>query len=71
MRANIQIKQTVLLCFAFALTVNAPIVTKAQTGVCDRTCLEGFVNRYLDALVARDPAHLPLTGNARRQDPSD
>jgi hypothetical protein len=27
---------------------------------CDRTCLEGVVDRYLDALVAHDPFGLPL-----------
>ena len=27
---------------------------------CDRACLEGFVNQYLDALVARNPYSLPL-----------
>ena len=39
--------------------------TRAQESVCDRACLEGFVNLYLDALVARDPARLPLTPVAR------
>jgi hypothetical protein len=27
---------------------------------CDRACLEGFVDSYLDALVAGDPSRLPL-----------
>ena len=27
---------------------------------CDRACLEGFVNQYLDAMVARNPYALPL-----------
>ncbi len=27
---------------------------------CDRACLEGFVNQYLDAMVARNPYSLPL-----------
>jgi hypothetical protein len=27
---------------------------------CDRECLAGFMNRYLKALVARDPSRLPL-----------
>jgi hypothetical protein len=27
---------------------------------CDRACLEGFVNQYLDALVSRNPYSLPL-----------
>jgi hypothetical protein len=32
---------------------------------CDRVCLEGFVDRYLEALVARDAAGLPLAANAK------
>ena len=27
---------------------------------CDRACLDGFVNQYLDALVAHDPSHVPV-----------
>ena len=38
---------------------------QSSTVDCDRACLEGFVNRYLEALVAHDPARLPLTKNAR------
>jgi hypothetical protein len=30
-------------------------------GGCDRGCLEGFVDRYLDAVVAHDPSRLPVT----------
>jgi len=30
---------------------------------CDRACLEGFVDRYLDAVIAHDPKLLPLAGN--------
>lgn len=28
---------------------------------CDRACLDGFVNQYLDAVVAHDPSRLPVT----------
>ena len=31
----------------------------AQGNQCDRACLEGFVNQYLDALLAHDPFGLP------------
>ncbi len=36
-------------------------VTYAQTAnsQCDRACLEGFVDQYLDALVAHDPGGCP------------
>ncbi|MGH9592719.1 MAG: hypothetical protein ACRD5L_06485, partial [Bryobacteraceae bacterium] len=34
-------------------------------GPCDRACLEGFVNQYLEALVAHDPKRLPLTADVK------
>ena len=37
----------------------------AATGPCDRACLEGFVDRYLDAMAARDPKQLPLAANVK------
>jgi hypothetical protein len=40
----------------------------AQTGrpvSCDRACLEGFVNQYLDAMVARNPYSLPLASKVK------
>jgi hypothetical protein len=32
---------------------------------CDRACLEGFADRYLDALVAHDPSRVPLAPNVK------
>src|SRR5262245_41984206 len=32
---------------------------------CDRACLEGFVDVYLDAWIARDPKKLPVTRNVK------
>ncbi len=58
-------RKTAPLWIALALTVSAPVATRAQAGACDRACLEGFVNQYVDALVARDPARLPLTRTAK------
>ena len=37
----------------------------AQSSACDRACLEGFVDRYLDALVKHDPSAVPLSGSVR------
>ena len=34
-------------------------------GACDRTCLEGFVDRYLDAAIAHDPKLLPLSRSVK------
>lgn len=49
---------------ALAAALIVPISTRAAEP-CDRACLEGFVNQYLDALAAHDPSKLPLTKNAR------
>ena len=37
----------------------------AAAGPCDRACLEGIVEQYLDALAARDPKKLSLAPNAK------
>lgn len=34
-------------------------------GRCDRACLEGFVDQYLDAMVKHDPKGLPLAKNVK------
>jgi len=34
-------------------------------GDCDRACLYGFVDQYLEALVHKDPTRLPWAANAR------
>jgi hypothetical protein len=47
------------------------------TAPCDRECLNGFVDQYLDALVKHDPKAVPLTKNVKftengqRLDPGD
>ena len=50
-----------LLCAGYASTGPA----RADSGACDRACLEGFVDRYLDALVKHDPSAVPLAPTAR------
>jgi hypothetical protein len=45
---------------ALCLFLMAGAVYGDPAGACDRACLEGFVNQYLDALVARSPFGLPL-----------
>jgi hypothetical protein len=44
----------------------APAIN-AQTGAssCDRQCLEGVLDRYLDAMAAHDPKLAPLASNVR------
>jgi len=43
---------------AFLIASAAASAQSAKS--CDRVCLEGFVNQYLDAMVARNPYGLPL-----------
>lgn len=42
-----------------------PVVGMAQDSGCDRSCLEGFVDRYLDAMIAHDPSLIPVTRDVR------
>ncbi|HLB30981.1 MAG TPA: hypothetical protein VJN91_05585, partial [Gammaproteobacteria bacterium] len=37
-----------------------PPTSGDKSAACDRACLEGFINTYLEALAARDPGRLPL-----------
>jgi hypothetical protein len=52
------VKKT-LLVLSLALLATSPAF--AQDGACDRACLEGTVDRFLDAFVKHDPAQAPLT----------
>src|SRR5262245_14450738 len=38
---------------------------RGAAGACDRACLQGFVDQYLDAWIARDPKRLPLAPNVK------
>jgi hypothetical protein len=40
-------------------------VAAAQAPACDRRCLEGWVDRYLDALIRHDTGAVPLKSGAR------
>src|SRR5271156_347406 len=37
----------------------------AKSGACDRACLEGLVDQYLDAMAAHDPKLAPLAKNVK------
>lgn len=62
-KANKQIPGVIGTCVLIAVIM--PRFCLGETVDCDRACLEGFVNLYLEALVAHDPARLPLTKDAR------
>jgi hypothetical protein len=56
---------------AVALIIVIGVATKTRaaadqadstpSGTCDRACLNGFVDKYLDAVVAHDPSRIPTT----------
>ena len=50
---------------ALVLCGAVPSVASAQGGRCDRACLIGIANQYLDALAAKDPAKAGLAGSVR------
>ena len=48
------------------LALLAEGILRAESApACNRSCLEGFVNQYLEAMVARNPFGLPLAPNVR------
>jgi hypothetical protein len=53
-----------LLAFSLAGSLSAQN-GGAKSGPCDRACLEGFVDQYLDALTAHDPKLVPLAKNVK------
>jgi hypothetical protein len=53
-------RTTLALCL-----VLLPAVVHGQAGTCDRACLTGFIDQYLDALVAQDPKRLPTAPNVK------
>jgi hypothetical protein len=55
-----------VLCAAIGLAGAGAAHAQAITPpTCERACLQGFVDRYLDALVAHDPSRLPLVKDVR------
>ncbi len=61
--------KSLAMCVIGALLLSCvaehPDRAEAAGEVCDRTCLEGFVDQYLEALVAHDPSRLPLAKSVR------
>jgi hypothetical protein len=50
---------------AVLLVIALVAAASAQTGPCDRACLEGYVDNYLDAVIAHNPKLLPLSRNVK------
>src|SRR5690606_33669818 len=54
-----------LKLLAAAVCLGAATSGPAWGQACDRACLEGFVERYLDAMIDDDPSKVPFAPNAR------
>ena len=50
---------------AVYLAAATAMLAQSAKGACDRSCLEGFVDRYLDAVAAHDPKLVPLAKNIK------
>jgi hypothetical protein len=50
---------------AAALTILIHGEAMAASSACDRACLEGFVDQYLDAVLAHDPKRAPFAPDAK------
>ena len=50
---------------ALSLLVTASPLPAQTSGPCDRACLEGIVDRWLDAFVKHDPTLAPLAANVK------
>lgn len=51
--------------YAATLAIAVFAQPAVASDICDRACLEGMIDRYVAALVAHDPARLPLARNVR------
>jgi hypothetical protein len=59
------VRTFLLASFAVATLLFQQPDLLAQTAACDRQCLTDTLTRYLNAMVARDPAAAPLAVNVR------
>ena len=54
-----------IAAFFLALAYVSSVAAAGPPRPCDRVCLEGVMNRYLDAMVAHDPSKAPLGPNVK------
>jgi len=70
-RATLSAIAAVFLVISFAPQGKARAANSAQSDAaqagCDRACLDGFLDQYLAALVAKDPARLPWAARGGRR----
>lgn len=72
-----QVPAVLLGIALLAAVVAVPAFGQSMNRQCDRACLDGMVEQYLDALIAKDPSMLPLapgvkyTENGQRMEIGD
>jgi hypothetical protein len=65
-RKTIAISAVLLMTAFFGLSIAVTADTaQSANNACDRTCLSGFVTKYLDAMVAHKPGDVPVASNVR------
>lgn len=58
-------RKALFVCvFLISFTANR-LQAQGAAETCDRACLEGLVDKYLDAIIAHDPKLLPLARNVK------
>lgn len=57
--------------WALGLALASTAVSAATADTCDRSCLEGMVDRYLAAMIAHDPAPLPMAPEVKYTENQD
>ena len=50
-----------LICGVGGFAKPERVALKTSAAACDRACLEGFVDRYLEAMAANDPSKVKLS----------
>jgi hypothetical protein len=67
MRVALMTATVMLSAYSFtqSLTAQARLPVGPIPLDCNRACLEGLMNRYLDAVVAKDPKRLPLSADVK------
>lgn len=60
--------KTLVILSALTFSLSAGLCAQTESGksgACDRACLEGFVDKYLDAMTAHDPKLVSLAKNVK------
>ena len=60
--------KTLIAMGVVGIALAGALTAQGQTGkheACDRACLEGFIDKYLDAMIAHDPKLVPLAKNIK------